>query len=615
MRYQSILAGLGFSLGLLQAAPVPAPERLLPSDTLLLMTVPNGPSAATGWSHHPIYRLWQDPAMGPFRDKLAQAVQQHALAPIEASSGVALPEFLSLLRGQLTFALVPNGWPQQAGQSPALLLLADAGNQADRMSDLLDNLRARIAEAGYPVATRHVADRDFFSVQFQTRPGTAAARLGSEAVELLVGRSGTLFLFGTDPATIERVLVRQTADDAPGSLRDHPDFRSDLEAGLGRADGYVWLNLRPILAVLNRWAREQQTAGDGTIALFPPAKLLAATGLDGLRSLGVGLLSAPDGWEGQVTVGFPQADRTGLMKLLVPDTKDAAPPEFVGADVTRFQRLRIDLHQAWNTFENLVFTVLPTARSVVDLMFFSVGKDQDPNFDLRRELFGNLGDDLLVIERPPQPDASDGWASPPALILLGSHAPDRMAVALKAVSALLPPPLNQLVERVVAGRRIHQLRLPAVLDETGPEQTLGFVGGDGYLGISTEPDLLDAFARGAANNGPALRDLPGFKEATARVGGMANGYFGYENDRITAGTLFSSLRGDPGMLDRTLALAPGFPLDGVSEGQRIQDWIDFSLLPPFEKVSKYFDFSVYGVAVRPEGIQYRMFTPMPAGLR
>ena len=47
---------------------------------------------------------------------------------------------------------------------------------------------------------------------------------------------------------------------------------------------------------------------------------------------------------------------------------------------------------------------------------------------------------------------------------------------------------------------------------------------------------------------------------------------------------------------------------------KIGDWMDFSLLPDYEQVSKYFYLSVYGGGTTTDGIALKIFAPRPAQL-
>ena len=46
-----------------------------------------------------------------------------------------------------------------------------------------------------------------------------------------------------------------------------------------------------------------------------------------------------------------------------------------------------------------------------------------------------------------------------------------------------------------------------------------------------------------------------------------------------------------------------------------RDWVTYKLLPPFDRVAKYFNFSVYGGAATVDGLTLKMFTPTPPELK
>jgi hypothetical protein len=51
------------------------------------------------------------------------------------------------------------------------------------------------------------------------------------------------------------------------------------------------------------------------------------------------------------------------------------------------------------------------------------------------------------------------------------------------------------------------------------------------------------------------------------------------------------------------------------DAKRLKDWVDFSLLPPFEKIAKYFHFSVSSGSFTADGFSYKAFTPTPPQLK
>jgi hypothetical protein len=48
---------------------------------------------------------------------------------------------------------------------------------------------------------------------------------------------------------------------------------------------------------------------------------------------------------------------------------------------------------------------------------------------------------------------------------------------------------------------------------------------------------------------------------------------------------------------------------------KFRDWLDFSLLPPFDSVSKYLYYSVYAGGFSADGFTLKIFAPTPPQLR
>ena len=87
----------------------------------------------------------------------------------------------------------------------------------------------------------------------------------------------------------------------------------------------------------------------------------------------------------------------------------------------------------------------------------------------------------------------------------------------------------------------------------------------------------------------------------------------YQNQIETMRAIFELLKKDPGSITNAspLAAIPGMP----NPQAFIKDWFDFSLLPSFDKISKYFYFVVYGGSATSQGLSFKLFTPAPPQLK
>ena len=124
---------------------------------------------------------------------------------------------------------------------------------------------------------------------------------------------------------------------------------------------------------------------------------------------------------------------------------------------------------------------------------------------------------------------------------------------------------------------------------------------------------MKTFLRSADSKARPLRETAGLADAAQHVGGAGNGLFGYENQRETMRALFTALKNSPadnGSQERQRVRIPAFRRTGKIFG----DWMDFSLLPDYDQVSKYFYFSVYGGSATADGLSFKVFAPRPPQL-
>src|SRR5436305_5736443 len=96
------------SFTLIGHGAVPPPEKLLPDETLGVVTVPDWAKAKAAYDGNATSQLWRDPALKPFKDKLLNKISEEFLKPLERELGVKLKDYNELAQGQLTLAVLQN---------------------------------------------------------------------------------------------------------------------------------------------------------------------------------------------------------------------------------------------------------------------------------------------------------------------------------------------------------------------------------------------------------------------------------------------------------------------------------------------------------------------------
>ncbi len=616
------------------AAPTPPPEKLLAADTLGVFTIPDYAKARTMWSQWPSTLLWADPELKAFKEKFLGKLKSDLVAPLEKEFGFKFADYSGLAQGQVTLAIMAASGDDKTDATPGFLFLLDARDKTDTLKTNLATMKKKWVDGGKQLKTEKIRDVEFTTLIFSSDdlsktldkifpdPNAGNETLDApkpkkpgKKIEWLIGQSDSLLIVGTSPKDVEKILIRQGGGAVP-SLEEQPAFAANY-AGLFRdSPGYLWVNLKTILdLVAKQMGQGAEPKGMGPT----PEKILSAIGLNGLQTLSVNLRDTPEGCLFNLLISVPEAARKGLFKLLAFDARDASPPPFVPGDAVKFSRVRLDAQKGWATIENALVEISPQAAGVLKLVMDNAGKDKDPNFDLRKNLIANLGDDLISYQKSPRKPTLADLNSPPSLFLLSSPKAEQLAAALKALGSLLPQQNAKLKEREFLGRTVYTMGLPPTPGPGGGrpvERALSYSASGGYVAMSTDVAMLEEYLRSSENKGKTLRETAGLTEAAQKVGGMSTGLFGYENQAETMRSVLEIMKKESGTFANLFQNSPIAGRLGMGEGDnKFKDWVDFSLLPSFDKIAKYFYMTVYAGSVTTEGIGIKVFAPMPPAMK
>ena len=589
----SILVGFTLVSSAKAAKAAPSLEALLPAETVLVVAAPNYASAKKHFKDSASGQFWDSAEFTPFRKKLADGFEANVLAGIEEELAIDFEAFEEMASGPVALAVVPG---QDAGEEPALLLLLDAGRKSFALRRTLSQMKR-----DWKKADRNVSETEIGGIDFTTVSDPGGQR------QVHIGRVDAKLIVGTKSAQIEGVLARLNGKGA-GPLAGSPAFAADHGAVLRGADFYVWANPGAVLPQL------LDNLPDGAEVGIDFGEVVGALGIDGLGTLAMAYSERPDGAHSELFIGLPKAKRKGLFGLLETKRADTSPPPFVPANVGAFSRWRLDMDAAWKNLEKLLLELSPDVAYMGEFTVGLLGKDKDSNFDFRKSFLNNFGDDLIIYQMPPKGTALNDIGAGPMVVLVKSPNPDELIKGVGAVPGILPPPLTEaaMLPRRLGDHTVYSFELAEFPDPSTGElvkMELLLAARNGYMAAATDADLLQAFLDGKTNGGLAKRD--GLAAATALVGGMDSGFFGYQNDRDMVLSTMDTLRDNADQFDMIFSM---IPTDGFGEVS-LSEWLDFSLLPTGSKIAKYFDFTVYGAKTDDRGISLKTFSPRQATLK
>lgn len=618
------------------------PEKLLPKDTVFVLTAPDFTKAWSTMTNSPYGKLWSDPALKAFREKFVSNFNTEVLSPIEREFGFKFADYGSLARGQFTVAVIQNADAAKPDDKYARILIVDTKDQAGRLRTNLVEVKKKWIDSGKASRTEKIRDIEFMTLittstelsnswakifppkskRMDTLSGpddADAAKPENKKIEITVGQADSLLLISDSKMAIEKVLTRQSGG-MIGALEDQPAFQADYAARLRNGSIYAWVNIKGLLEeVMKDFTAQKQ---DSKLApLVDPNKIVSALGVGGLTTATFTWSDSPDGLKTQLYIGAPESARKGLLKVFTALPKDSAPPAFVPADATKFSRYRINLSQGWTTLEKTLADINPTYGGVINFILESAGKDKDEKYDFKSELLSSLGDDIVSYEKAPPANANVLADSAPSLFLLGSPNPEKLAATLKIGISALVPSGSPTKEREFLGRKIYTFTPPTPPNAREASSGFTFSAANGYVAMSSDSDMIQDYLRGTENKPKPLMETPGLIDAAQKVGGMSTGMFGYSNSSEHIRQLFEAVRKDPtaatklfGANQNGMGLSANID-DPAEQAKRFQQFADFSLLPSFDAVSKYFYFSVYAGSFNQDGFTMNFFAPTPPKLK
>ena len=625
----ALLLLLSFTASL--RAAVPPAENLLPSDTLFFLTIPDCAALRTTAHQSPQWLFWSDPAMKPFHDKFIAKLDDTLVAPLEQSLGLKLADFADLPQGQLTFAVTQNGWTGGDDPTPGVVLLLDARDKSDLLKTNLDALKKKWTDNGKTIRTEDVRGISFSIVTLSSNdfpslagilPGRRPVQeLGKEnkpekPVELAVGQFESLLIVGNSVKAVEPIAAHLSGSLLP-VLNDDPVFAADKLSQFRDSPLYYgWLNAKTLFYVLAHMPQTQNPRAPRPMAAPQMDVILDATGLTGVKSASFAYRETRDGSQVNFFIAAPQSSRKGLLKIFAATHESAVPPLFVPSDAVKFWRWRLDGQDGWAALQKMLGEISPMAsaglNSAID-MANANARQKDPDFDLRKNLIDNLGDDFINYQKAPAGTSLANLNNAPSLYLIGVEKGDLGATAVKDLLSMSMSRSQKAPDpRDFLGHKIYTIPLPGQRVSGAAAATarsLYVSSSSGYVALSTDVSTLEEYLRSGEKPPKPLSGTPGLIDAAQHVGGVGGGLFGYQNQREVLRVLFKMLKNqDSG--DSAGGTNPMMPLP-----KTLRDWLDFSLLPDYDQVSKYFYFSVYAGNTTADGLSFKAFAPRPPQMK
>ena len=346
----------------------PAP-KLLPENTILVLSVADAPDLAKRFMNTAMGRMSEDPQLKPLIKDLYGSVTD-AVANLKDQIGLSLEELLAIPQGEMTLAVVaPEAGP------PAVVLLLDAGDQLSNARKLLARGTEELQKQ--PEVTKKEEDVEGTKVVIYDGLGPR----GRKAIHF--EKDATLVL-GTDLDVLRQVLAAWNGKEGK-RLADNEKYTAIMRrcrGGKNEPPQFFWY-FDPI--ALMKKIGQDNTQVRIAVATLP------ALGLDGV--LGMGGSFILDAGQFDSIAHFHlllDNPRDGVVEMIALTSGDVKPESWVPPDVVsyttahwRFQTTFNNVAELYDSFRGEGGFSQLLKRRVLEPSGIDLEKDILPSLDGR----------------------------------------------------------------------------------------------------------------------------------------------------------------------------------------------------------------------------------------
>jgi hypothetical protein len=381
----SVISGLGANLAR-AAAP---PERVLPDSTVFLIKIADINALRESFRQSQYGQLWHDPALKDLREDVAAKLKDTSNT-LKDKIGVTLEELFEIPQGTLAIAAVSQDDPNLP---IALAIIADAGKNGERMTEIMNRSTKQAEETGSRVSTEPFQGGTVHVIQ----PPPSKEKKDDDAKPetprppLIWTSAGSVFYIGSNVNLIKD-LVSHADGRSTGALTNVDSF-AKTQSKIGASDAQVlwFLDVAKVIKIVTK-----ASAKGGEAQAQQVEVLINELGINGLKSISGTLALSTENHNSLTKIlFFAPAPVQGLLKIFTLPPANLRPEAWVPATVASYQSLSWDLDHAYEAINDLVNKFQPGMLNVLEQQL--AGPEGGQGLSFQKDVFGPLGNRITMI--------------------------------------------------------------------------------------------------------------------------------------------------------------------------------------------------------------------------
>jgi len=595
---------------LVSAIELPKTAKLVPPETILLVDINNFNQLRAQFEKTNFYQLYKDPAMAPFIDNFKtkwREKKQESEREFVRTIGDAgvLPQ------GRVAIALVFDEKLQDVNEP--ILVVAQWGDKIDKVKELTNEIVRKAVEDGARRQTE-----DYRSVEITTIEKKPPKALNYCFID-------DCLIASTSPNVLKFVIA-QIRGAGSTTLADDRDYAATGKAvdpsNAGRIDFYV--NIQQII--------KTELAQDvtGSAKAF-----IDNMGLNNVTSFGGSVEPAggPGGSSFAKAILKIDGAKAGICKMLEIESGPLRMPRFIAASACSVSVVNLNITKAFDELANILTRFSPQMAAIMYMPILPPGPQGEPALQLKADIVDHLGSQIILAQSidKPQPDrgaarSADKQPSPVTQSVIAVAIDNRNALekSLSLIHSKMIAPNNPDARRELLGHTIYSVDLSGFFPGFGPNPMTpmqapagsgtpkvplsAFTVTDTHLLFASQDAIEHAIRALGGSQAESIGSAKWFNKAKSNIP-SAVGIAGLQNNAVSGEYFWSTLQqtkkpddanGDDKQNQLSVGVSSGSLFPQIMFTQAA-DMLDFSLLPEFEAVKKYFGLSTFYGISRPDG--------------
>jgi len=521
-------------------------DRLLPPGVLLHVRLSDISDLKERLPKTGFGQMYQDESMAKIRSQVEKGFEK-ASKDAGKELGFPLSDLLNLPTGEASFALL-----LPAGRELAGVAIMEIDEQQETLDKALAKLDEALSSKGAKKKSETVEDVEV--TVYETPKDEDSESADSPKNTLCYFTKDGLFVAGTDLSVLQDVLTRWDgeSEDVLAEQEIYSYIHSKCATREDDDSVMEWYvdPVGLVTAALN--ANEEQAFQAMMFATYLPT-----VGLDKFKGVGGSIDLAEDGYDmHSKSFVYVEQPTSGVLRAFEFPATDLTPPAWVGADVPQYLAVNWDAAGAYTALVEMADTIQNQPGASEQ----AIGKaSKELGFNVKTDLIDLLDGQVVMLN-----DVNSESEKVQQRLLVAVKLKDSTKFQ-ETLNAILEKAGSSVTERDFEGTKVYDIQSP------DPNMSPALSISKDHLFVSTHADMLEAALRPSSRDDETLAESEDFIEVKKLMPS--------KNSMISFSDMGAQLKPSYDMLKKG-------QLDGVTEGQ-----FDFSVLPDFEKIEKFFSIS------------------------